>query len=55
MRSRFICLGNKKKALSGVILYYYISVAGTCKNADGTCFTQEFTLLPEYTCGRIQV
>lgn len=41
----------KKNELTGVILYRYISVVGTCKNADGTCFTQEFTFRQDYTGG----
>jgi hypothetical protein len=41
----------KKNELTGVILYRYISVTGTCKNADGTCFTQEFTFRQDYTGG----
>lgn len=41
----------KKNELTGVILYRYIAVVGTCKNADGTCFTQEFTFRQDYTGG----
>ncbi|MBL7700842.1 MAG: hypothetical protein JNM14_01210 [Ferruginibacter sp.] len=41
----------KKNDLTGVILYRYISVTGTCKNVDGICFTQEFTFRQDYTGG----
>ncbi len=41
----------KKNELTGVILYRYIGVVGTCKNAEGTCFTQEFTFRQDYTGG----
>ena len=40
-----------KNELTGVILYRYISVIGTCKNADGKCFYQEFTFRQDYTGG----
>ncbi|MFZ1307064.1 MAG: hypothetical protein WAR80_14565 [Ferruginibacter sp.] len=41
----------KKNELTGAILYRYIGVVGTCKNADGTCFTQEFTFRQDYAGG----
>ncbi len=41
----------KKNELTGAILYRFISVVGTCKNADGTCFTQEFTFRQDYVGG----
>lgn len=41
----------KKNELTGAILYRYIGVMGTCKNADGTCFTQEFTFRQDYVGG----
>lgn len=40
-----------KNELTGLILYRYISVTGTCTNADGTCFTQEFTFRQDYSGG----
>ena len=40
-----------KNELTGVILYRYVGVVGTCKNADGTCFTQEFSFRQDYTGG----
>ncbi len=41
----------KKNELTGVILYRYVSVIGTCKNADGKCFYQEFTFRQDYSGG----
>jgi len=39
----------KKNELTGAILYRYIGVIGTCRNADGKCFYQEFTFRQDYT------
>lgn len=40
-----------KNELTGLILYRYISVTGTCTDAAGTCFTQEFTFRQDYSGG----
>lgn len=41
----------KKNEITGAILYRYVGVIGTCKDADGKCYYQEFTFRQDYAGG----